>query len=432
MDKVMPQSITAETTVLGAIIADGEKLTEVEDLLKSNDFYVEKHKHIYAAIKRLSTKGMNIDTVTVAEELKVKNVLEKCGGITYLAQLSSAILGENIVDHAKIVKEKSERRQFIQAAMNMIEGSYEKPLEEVAATVESTLDKVADKNKDGYIVPIADALQSAITSIEDKFKSGGRILGKSTGFKQLDNTLQGLQMGDFLVVAARPSMGKTAFALNIGQAAAAQGNVAIFSLEMPQEQLINRLLSARCLIPFNTIKTGKLSPQEFERMTHGAGNLANTGLFIDDNSVSLSDIKARCRALKKKEGLDVVIIDYLQLIEISEKTYSREQEIAKISRELKKMAKKLSITVIALAQLSRAPELRADKRPILSDLRESGSIEQDADAVMFLYRDEYYNDDSNEPGIAEVIISKNRNGEVKTVKLAWRGEYQRFGDIAVR
>lgn len=432
MDKVMPQSLTAETTVLGAIIADGEKINEVEDILNLNDFYAEKHKVIYGAMKNLSTKGIIIDAITLAEELKAKGHLERCGGVTYLAQLSSSILGENIVDHARIVKEKSERRKFIQAAMRMIEGSYEKPLDEVSTDMESTLDSVADKNKDGDMVSICDALQDAITSIEDKFKNGGRILGKTTGFKQLDNTIQGLQRGDFIVVAARPSMGKTAFALNIGQAAAANGNVAIFSLEMPKEQLINRLLSARCLIPFDTIKTGKLSPQEFERVTLGAAKLANAGMFIDDNSTSLSDIKARCRALKKKHGLDVVIIDYLQLLEINEKTYSREQEIAKISRELKKMAKKLDITVISLAQLSRAPEQRADKRPMLSDLRESGAIEQDADAVMFLYRDDYYYNDSNEPGIAEVIIGKNRNGEVKTIKLAWRGEYQRFGDIAVR
>ncbi|MEG2412643.1 MAG: replicative DNA helicase [Clostridium sp.] len=433
MDKVMPQNIQAETTVLGAIVADGEQFNDVEDLLNCKDFYMERHGIIYGAMKSLNNKGISIDAITIVEELRGRGYLEKCGGVTYIAELSGSSGGwENIVGHATIIKEKSERRKLIQAGMKLIENSYEKPLGEVTSSMENTLDSVADKNKDGDIVSIGDALQTAITNIEDKFKNGGRIIGKSTGFTQLDSTLSGLQRGDFIVIAARPSMGKTAFALNLGQAAASQGNVAIFSLEMPQSQLMDRLLAAKCLIPLSTIKTGKLSPKEFERVTHGASKLANAGLFIDDNSTSLSDIKARCRALKKKHGLDVVIIDYLQLLESTEKTYSREQEIAKISRELKKMAKKLDITVISLAQLSRAPEQRADRRPMLSDLRESGSIEQDADAVMFLYRDEYYNEESNEPGVAEVIIGKNRNGEVKTIKLAWRGEYQRFGDLAMR
>ncbi|WP_346891971.1 replicative DNA helicase [Clostridium sp. UBA3887] len=432
MEMVMPYSVEAESTVLGGIINNSEKLNEVEDILNQSDFYMEKHQLIYNTMRELSNRGVSIDLVTLSNELNTNKKINKCGGMTYLTSLSgTSNFGENIINHANIVREKSERRRLIKAGMKLIEDSYDGDINQVSSFMEMALDSVADKNKDGEMVSIGDALQDAITSIEDKFKNGSRILGKTTGFKSLDNTISGLNKGDFIVIAARPSMGKTAFALNIGQATSREGNVGIFSLEMPEEQLMQRFLSARCLIPFQTIKTGKLSPAEFERISTGAADLANRNIFIDDNSTSLSDIKARCRSLKKKHGLDVVIIDYLQLLETSEKTYSREQEIAKISRELKKMAKKLEVTVIALSQLSRAPEQRADKRPMLSDLRESGSIEQDADVVMFLYRDEYYDEDSSNKGISEVIIGKNRNGQVKTINLAWRGEYQRFGELAV-
>lgn len=432
MEMVMPYSLEAESTVLGGIINNSEKLNEVEEILNQSDFYMEKHQLIYSTMRELSNRGISIDLVTLSNELNTSKKINKCGGITYLTSLSgTSNFGENIINHANIVREKSERRRLIKAGMKLIEDSYDGDINQVSSSMEMALDSVADKNKDGEMVSIGDALQDAITSIEDKFKNGSRILGKTTGFKSLDNTISGLNKGDFIVIAARPSMGKTAFALNIGQAASREGNVGIFSLEMPEEQLMQRFLSARCLIPFQTIKTGKLSPAEFERISTGAADLANRNIFIDDNSTSLSDIKARCRSLKKKHGLDVVIIDYLQLLETSEKTYSREQEIAKISRELKKMAKKLEVTVIALSQLSRATEQRADKRPMLSDLRESGSIEQDADVVMFLYRDEYYDEDSSSKGISEVIIGKNRNGQVKTINLAWRGEYQRFGELAV-
>ncbi len=432
MEMVMPYSLEAESTVLGGIINNSEKLNEVEDILNQSDFYMEKHQLIYSTMRELSNRGVSIDLVTLSNELNTNKKINKCGGMTYLTSLSgTSNFGENIINHANIVREKSERRRLIKAGMKLIEDSYDGDINQVSSSMEMALDSVADKNKDGEMVSIGDALQDAITSIEDKFKNGSRILGKTTGFKSLDNTISGLNKGDFIVIAARPSMGKTAFALNIGQAASREGNVGIFSLEMPEEQLMQRFLSARCLIPFQTIKTGKLSPAEFERISTGAADLANRNIFIDDNSTSLSDIKARCRRLKKKHGLDVVIIDYLQLLEPSEKTYSREQEIAKISRALKKMAKKLEVTVIALSQLSRATEQRADKRPMLSDLRESGSIEQDADVVMFLYRDEYYDEDSSSKGISEVIIGKNRNGQVKTINLAWRGEYQRFGELAV-
>lgn len=430
MEILMPHSNAAETVVLSRIINNSEKLEEVQGILTENDFYMDRHKVIFRTMKELQSKGVSIDLVTLSNELTNSKQLDKCGGITYLSQLSgNDAFGENLLDHVKIVKDKSDRRKLIKAGYNLIENSQDKDMNQVIEDISGTIDKINDKNTDGSMVSVGDALQSALTSIEDKYNNGVKILGKTTGFKSVDNTISGLQKGDFIVIAARPSMGKTAFALNIGQAASMNGSVGIFSLEMPEEQIMQRLLAAKCLVPLNKIKTGKLNDSDFQSIVRGAGILSTRKIFIDDNSMSLSDIKARCRKLKNSSGLDVVIIDYLQLLELSEKTYSREQEISKLSRELKKMAKKLDVAVIALSQLSRAPEQRNDKRPMLSDLRESGAIEQDADEVMLLYRDEYYNPDTDNPGVVEVNIAKNRNGEVKTVSLGWRGEYQRFGEL---
>lgn len=430
MDILMPNNPYAETVILSRILNDGDKIEDVLSIVCENDFYIDKHKVIFKAMKELKAKGINIDLVTLSNNLTNTKMLDKCGGITYLSQLSAnEAFGENLIDHVKIVKDKSDRRKLIKAGYNLIESSQDKEIDQVLSNMESIIDSISDKNIDGKIISISDALQSTITNIEDKFNNGVKILGKTTGFKSLDNVTSGLQAGDFIVIAARPSMGKTAFALNIGQAASIDGSVAIFSLEMPQEQIMQRLLAAKCLVPLQGVKTGKLNENEFEKIMYGVGNLSTRKIFIDDNSMSLNDIKARCRKVKKTSGLDVVIIDYLQLLELNEKTHSREQEISKLSRELKKMAKQLNVAVVALSQLSRAPEQRNDKRPMLSDLRESGAIEQDADEVMLLYRDEYYNPDTENPGVVEINIAKNRNGEVKTVKLGWRGEYQRFGEL---
>lgn len=430
MEILMPYNNYAETVVLSRIIQNGEKLEDVQPALSEDDFYMDRHKVIFRTMKELQAKGVNIDLVTLSNELISNKHIEECGGITYLSQLSAnGVFMENFLDHVKIVKEKSDRRRLIRAGYKLIENSQDKEMDKVIEDISSTVDDISDKNTEGSMVTIFDALQSALTSLEDKYNNGARILGKTTGFKSIDNTISGLQKGNLIVIAGRPSMGKTAFALNIGQSASISGSVGIFSLEMPGEHIIQRLLAAKCLVPLYKIKNGSVEESDFEKIVNGAGMLSTRKIFIDDNSISLSDIKARCRKLKKENGLDVVIIDYLQLVELNEKTYSREQEIAKLSRELKKMAKQLDIAVIALAQLSRAPEQRSDKRPLLSDLRESGAIEQDADEVILLYRDDYYDHETETPGIVEVNIAKNRNGEVKTVKLGWRGEYQRFGEL---
>ena len=427
----LPHSIEAEQAALGCIINYKSQLALAEDVLKDDDFYWDKHKRIFSTIKALSRKDMNIDLITLLNELKVSDSIDKCGGVSYITELATnTVFSSNVESYVKIIKDKSDRRNLIRAGRELISKSYEESeVESIISTVEDKIYKVINSKESEDILDMGQSVEKVLTRIENNHCNGGKILGNTTGFKEIDNTISGLQKGDFIIVAARPSMGKTAFALNIGQHASKGASVGIFSLEMTTEQLMERLISSRSLVEFGKIKTGKLDEAEFRKITDAANVLAKRKIFIDDKSTNLSDIKAKCRNLKIKEGLDVVIIDYLQLIEISDKTNSREQEIAKISRELKKLAKKLEITIVALSQLSRAPEQRTDHKPILSDLRESGSIEQDADVIFMLYRDEYYNKESEEKNIAEVIINKNRNGETKTIKLGWIGQYQRFATL---
>ena len=427
----LPHSIEAEQAALGCVINYKNQLALAEDVLKDDDFYWDKHKRIFSTIKALSRKDMNIDLITLLNELKVSDSIDKCGGVSYITELATnTVFSSNVESYVKIIKDKSDRRNLIRAGRELISKSYEESeVESIISTVEDKIYKVINSKESEDILDMGQSVEKVLTRIENNYCNGGKILGNTTGFKEIDNTISGLQKGDFIIVAARPSMGKTAFALNIGQHASKGASVGIFSLEMTTEQLMERLISSRSLVEFGKIKTGELDEAEFRKITDAANVLAKRKIFIDDKSTNLSDIKAKCRNLKVKEGLDVVIIDYLQLIEISDKTNSREQEIAKISRELKKLAKKLEITIVALSQLSRAPEQRTDHRPVLSDLRESGSIEQDADVIFMLYRDEYYNKESEEKNIAELIINKNRNGETKTIKLGWIGQYQRFATL---
>lgn len=429
--KELPSSLEAEQALLACMINIQSKIQEVEDVLSTDDFYWDRHKIIYKNIKELARRDSEVDLVTLLEEIKKNGEVKNCGGISYISDIAGSIFyGANVEDYIKIIKEKSNRRNLIKAGRELIGRCYDgEDLDNLIGFVEDNVYKVSNSRDASGVVDISQAITDVLTRIEDNYKNGGKILGFSTGYKELDKTISGLKKGDFIVTAARPSMGKTAFALNIGQYASRESSVAIFSLEMTRDQLMERLLAARCLVDFSAIQTGKLTDEQFLKIATASSDLSNRKIFIDDEAITLSDIKAKCRNLKIKKGLDVVIIDYLQLIECTEKSYSREQEIAKISRELKKMAKKLDITVIALSQLSRAPEARADRRPILSDLRESGSIEQDADIILMLYRDEYYNKESEDKNIAEVIIGKNRNGEVKTLKLGWFGKYQRFASL---
>ncbi|MDU4952959.1 MULTISPECIES: replicative DNA helicase [Clostridium] len=429
--KALPSSIETEQVLLGCLINETSSFIEADEIIDEEDFYLNKHKQIYRTIKEIINKGSSADLVTISESLKKDNLLSECGGITYLSQLSSAAIGYSFLkNYIKIIKEKSARRKLILAGQKLIQSGFEADID---TTIEETENKLFDilSSKSNDIVSVQEAVEMSFSTLEERYKVKGKLRGLSTGFHEIDKLSSGLRKTDFIVIAARPSMGKTAFALNIGQAASKFGSVAIFSIEMAREQLMDRFLSARCLIDFNKITDGDLSDNQWGKILNEAALLKKRKLFIDDKARMLNDIKAKCRKLKMQQGLDVVIIDYLQLIRTNKKTSSREQEVSYISQELKALAKELDITVIALAQLSRAPEQRLDHRPILSDLRESGSIEQDADIIHFLYRDEYYNKETEDRNIAEVITAKNRNGITKTTKLAWIGQYQRFGTLDV-
>jgi len=432
INRMLPQSIDAEQTLLGCIILNMDKLLDIDAIINESDFYISKHKEIYRTIRNLVNKGVAVDTITLIEELKIKDLLVICGGASYISELSlSAMNYSNIKSYAEIIREKSNRRRLIKAGQNLISKSFEEDINIAVEEAENELYRVSASKQSKEIVTISEAVEKSLLILEERYRNGGKLKGISTGFMEIDELSSGLKSEDFVIVAARPSMGKTAFALNIGQAASKCGSVAIFSLEMSRDQLMDRLLSARCMVEFEKITEGRLCDKEFLEISEGANNLAARKLFIDDESSLLSDIKAKCRKLKLQKGLDVVIIDYLQLIRTNTKTNSREQEVSNISRDLKALAKELKITVIALSQLSRAPEQRADHRPMLSDLRESGSIEQDADIIHFLYRDEYYNKETEDKNIAEIITAKNRNGRTKTTKLVWMGQYQRFATLDV-
>ena len=432
INKTLPCSIETEQTLLGCIITNMKSFIEVDEVLNENDFYVDKHKRIYKAIKDLVNNGATVDLITLLEYIKSKNAISECGGVSYITQLAAAGIGYSLIsNYVEIIKEKSKRRKLIKAGRELIEKAFNE--DDVNRVVEETSNQLFDAtvNKSKDITSIQDAVEASLVTLEERYKDKGKLKGISTGFEEIDKLSSGLRKSDLIIIAARPSMGKTAFALNIGQAAAKTGSVAIFSIEMSKEQLTDRLLSARCLIDFGNIAEGNLSDDQWEKLIKESAQLKSRKLYIDDESRALKDIKAKCRKLKIQKRLDVIIIDYLQLIRVSKKTQSREQEVSYISQELKALAKELGITVIALSQLSRASEQRADHRPILSDLRESGSIEQDADIIHFLYRDEYYNKETEDKNIAEVITAKNRNGIVKTTKLAWLGQYQRFASLDV-
>ncbi|HBJ1648215.1 TPA: replicative DNA helicase, partial [Clostridium botulinum] len=350
INRPLPNSIEAEQTLLGCIISSIDKFLEVDAIVHELDFYIDKHKKIYGAIKELVNKGVIVDVITLIEELKSKNILMVCGGASYITELSlGAINYSNISSYAEIIREKSNRRKLIKAGQTLISKSFDEDINLVLEETEKELYNVEASKESNEIVSISKAVEKSLELLEERYKTGGKLKGISTGFKELDELSSGLKEKDFIIVAARPSMGKTAFALNIGQAASKHGSVAIFSLEMSRDQLMDRLLAAKCMIQFTKITAGTLNEKEFLDISNGANNLGTRKLFIDDEASLLSDIKAKCRKLKLQQGLNVVIIDYLQLIRVNIKTNSREQEVSHISRELKALAKELGITVIALS-----------------------------------------------------------------------------------
>ena len=424
----------AEQSVLGSILLDKDAMISVSETLIPEDFYKEAHKVIYECMLKLYNSQSEIDLITLAEELRDQGYLDDIGGIPYITSLSTIVpTTSNIKYYVNIVKEKSIVRQLISAANDIINLSYDSSakVEDVLENAEKKIFDISQERTTNDFKQINQVLRDTYDMIEKLYTEKNEVTGLTTGFRDLNKKINGFQKSDLLLVAARPAMGKTAFALNLVQNAALKGDasVAVFSLEMSKEQLVQRMLSSQSNVELKKIKTGKLNANDWPRIIEAMAVLSEAKIHIDDTpGIKISELRSKCRKLKIEKGLDLVLIDYLQLMEGEGNNESRQQEIAKISRSLKILAKELNCPVVALSQLSRAPEQRADHRPMLSDLRESGSIEQDADIVMFLYRDEYYNPDTESKNIGEVIVSKNRHGETGTIELVWFGEVQKFAD----
>lgn len=434
ISRIPPHSVESEQSILGSIILDKDAIITVAETINPGDFYKEAHKIIYESMLKLNSNNEPIDLITLIEELRKEGHLDNVGGISYLTSLSTIVpTTSNVKYYANIVKEKSVMRQLIKASNEIINLGYDAStdVQEILDQAEKSIFDISQEKSGDDIQPINLVLQDTFDMIERLCTQKSDVTGITTGFTDLNKKINGLQRTDLILLAARPAMGKTAFSLNLVQNAALKGNasVAVFSLEMSKEQLVQRMLSAQSNVELGKIKTGSLGESDWPRIIDAMAVLSEANIFIDDTpGIKISEIRSKCRRLKIEKGLDLILIDYLQLMEGEGKNENRQQEIAKISRSLKILAKELDCPVVALSQLSRSPELRKDHRPILSDLRESGSIEQDADIVMFLYRDEYYHDDSEKKNIGEVIIAKNRHGETGNVELVWFGQVQKFAD----
>ena len=434
IQRIPPNSLEAEQSVLGSMLLDKEAISIAAEILKEDDFYREVHYEIFQAIVNIYNAGEPVDLITLTDRLKSRKTIEAVGGITYLTELMNIVpTVHNIEFYAKIVLEKSTLRKLIKSSNEIISKCFDSGQE--TATIVDDAEKgifniSLSRSTQGFI-PIKKLLTSNFEKIEELYLNKGKITGIPTGFTDLDSKLSGLQKSDLILIASRPSMGKSSLMMNIVQnASVKEGHVAaIFSLEMSKEQLSQRLLCSEALIDAHRLRTGDITEDEWIKLARAMGSLSDKPIYIDDTpAISVTEMRAKCRRLKIEHGLGLVLVDYLQLMQSTGKYESRQQEISNISRSLKALAKELDVPVVALSQLSRAPEMRADHRPILSDLRESGAIEQDADVVMFLYRDEYYNPDTEKKNIGEVIISKQRNGPTGTVELVWLGQFTKFAD----
>lgn len=437
IERIPPHNEEAERSVLGAVMLNKDVLSEVLEEVTADDFYNESHKEIFRAIWELYKDNTAVDMLTVCEELKKRKSLDMAGGRAYIATLTSEVPSTaNAVEYAKIVAEKATLRQMIKTSEDITEKGYDAKMAagEILDYAESGIFKIAQKRQKNDYAKIQDVLLTNIKIIDAAAQNKDKIVGIPTGFKDIDEKTSGLQRSDLIIVAARPAMGKTAFALNIAQQSAvkAGSSVIIFSLEMSKEQLGQRLLAMQARVEMQKLKQGDLDRKDWDRITMALDELNNTKIVIDDTpGISIMEMRNKCRRLKADQGLDLVVIDYLQLMSLQGKTDNRQQEISTISRNLKLLAREMDCPVIVLSQLSRAPEQRQDHRPILSDLRESGSIEQDADIVIFLYRDDYYNENTDKPGVCEVNIAKHRSGPTDKVELTWVSRYTKFSDKAL-
>lgn len=437
LGKIPPNDVEAEQAVIGSMLTDRDAVISAIEVLKEEDFYREDNKTIYEAILNLYNRSEPIDIITLKAELTSMGMFDKIGGLEYIVGLPEKVpTTANVEKYISIVKEKSELRRLIKAANEIIEQGYD-PTENIDDIMNSAEKKIfnimQDKDQKSYS-PIKDVLIDAFTELEQLYNQKQHITGVPTGFIDLDYKTAGLHNSDLILIAARPAMGKSAFALNIATNAALKAKIpaVLFSLEMSKEQMVNRILCSEAMVDSNKVRTGKIDDDDWIKLADTMGDLSEAPIYIDDTpGISINEIRAKCRKLKLEKNIGLVVIDYLQLVQGSSKRAqgSREQEISEISRSLKILAKEINVPVIALSQLSRAPEQRPDHRPMLSDLRESGAIEQDADIVMFLYRDDYYNEDSEDKGLAEVIVAKHRAGSTGTVKLVWLGNYTKFANM---
>lgn len=438
--RVLPHSIEAEQSVVGAMLMDREAIVAASEIICGEDFYQVMYGVIFDTIIELFNEGKPVDLVTLQERLKEKDVPPEVSSLEFVRDLITAVpTSANVKYYAEIVAEKATFRKLIKLNEEIANTCYlaKEPLEAVLEQTEKQVFELVQKRNTGDFVPIQQVVLNTLERIEKASKNKGTVTGIPTGFIDLDYKLSGLQPSDLILLAARPSMGKTAFVLNLAQYMAFKVNktVAIFSLEMSKEQLVNRLFALESQVDSQALRTGNLKDSDWEKLIESAGTIGRSNLIIDDTpGISISELRSKCRKYKLEHDLSVIIIDYLQLMSgrVGGRSESRQQEISEISRSLKGVARELNVPVIALSQLSRAVEQRPDHRPMLSDLRESGAIEQDADVVMFLYRDEYYNKDTEHPNEAEVIIAKQRNGPIGTVNLAWLPNYTKFANLQRR
>jgi replicative DNA helicase len=433
--KVPPQSLDAEESVLGGVLIDVHALDRVVEVMSVDDFYRETHRKIFRAMLSLSEKGEPIDLITLTDVLRARGELQEIGGATYLAELADKVpSAANITHYARIVREKGVLRGLIAVSNEIASRCYngEDDVERFLDEAERLIFDVSEKRVRPSFFKVGDMIMDTIKTVEKLFERKELVTGVPTGFLDLDRMTAGLQPSDFVIVAARPSMGKTAFVLNIAEYVALHANkgVGIFSLEMSKEQLVLRMLCSQARVDNAKVRTGYLGERDFPRLAMAAGRLAEAPIFIDDTPAqNVLEVRAKARRLKREANIDLVIIDYLQLMRGLTAQENRTQELSEISRSLKSLAKELNVPVVALSQLNRQVEQRSEKKPVMSDIRESGAVEQDADLIMFIYRDEVYKPDSQDEGVAEIIIGKQRNGPTGTVRLSFRKEYTRFDNL---
>ena len=435
LKRVMPHSVEAEQSVIGAMIMDRDAVIVATEMLTAEDFYQKQYGILFEAMSELYHEDMPVDLVTLQNRLKAKDVPPEISSMEFAGDLITAVpTSANVKYYAQIVAEKAMLRRLIRTNEEIASACYEDKdnIDDIMEKTEKKIFQVLQRGTSDEFTPIKEIVLNALDKIEAASRAKGNVTGLATGFIDLDYKTSGFQPSDLILIAARPSMGKTAFALNIAEYMAFRNNltVALFSLEMSKEQLVNRLFSLESRVDSQILRTGNLSDSDWTNLIEAAGTIGRSNMIIDDTpGISVQELRSRCRKYKLEHNLDIIIIDYLQLMQGSRRSESRQQEISDISRSLKEIARELQIPVVALSQLSRAVEQRPDHRPMLSDLRESGAIEQDADVVMFLYRDDYYNPDTEKKDIAEVNIAKQRNGPIGTIELAWLPRFTKFANL---